>query len=143
MWVRKRVSRKDLHLECFHWKKFKDNCLRLFTMFFTCELGSLFTIMKYFPLFFSYDEQNAYLYGLIRRHDIQRKRKPVSERRTCSYKYYVRIKGKELQVNHDCTWFIQIILYYTCTCACTRMHARTQTCKHIFIRAYIHTYAYA
>ncbi|XP_037779592.1 uncharacterized protein LOC119576110 [Penaeus monodon] len=46
----------------------------------------------------SYDEQNAYLYGLIRRHDIQRKRKPVSERRTCSYKYYVRIKGKELQV---------------------------------------------
>ncbi|KAG0698537.1 hypothetical protein GWK47_026015 [Chionoecetes opilio] len=46
----------------------------------------------------SYDEQNAYLYGLIRRHDIQRKRKPVSERRTCSYKYYVRIKGKEIQV---------------------------------------------
>lgn len=46
----------------------------------------------------SYDEQNAYLYGLIRRHDIQRKRKPVSERRTCSYKYYIRIKGKEIQV---------------------------------------------
>ncbi|XP_064079025.1 uncharacterized protein LOC135196261 [Macrobrachium nipponense] len=46
----------------------------------------------------SYDEQNAYLYGLIRRHDIQRKRQPVSERRTCSYKYYVRIKGKEIQV---------------------------------------------
>ncbi|KAK8727473.1 hypothetical protein OTU49_009573, partial [Cherax quadricarinatus] len=48
----------------------------------------------------SYDEQNAYLYGLIRRHDIQRKRKPVSERRTCSYKYYIRIKGKEIQVAH-------------------------------------------
>ena len=48
---------------------------------------------------FSYDEQNAYLYGLIRRHDIQRKRQPVSERRTCSYKYYVRIKGKEIQVS--------------------------------------------
>ncbi|GLH05514.1 uncharacterized protein GBIM_11094 [Gryllus bimaculatus] len=46
----------------------------------------------------SHDEQNAYLFGLIRKHDIARKRCKESDRRTCSYKYYVRIRGKEVQI---------------------------------------------
>ncbi|XP_067000783.1 uncharacterized protein [Anabrus simplex] len=46
----------------------------------------------------SHDEQNAYLFGLIRKHDIARKRCKDSDRRTCSYKYYVRIRGKEVQI---------------------------------------------
>lgn len=46
----------------------------------------------------SHDEQNAYLFGLIRKHDIARKRCKESDRRTCSYKYYVRTRGKEIQI---------------------------------------------
>nr|CAD7202491.1 unnamed protein product [Timema douglasi] len=46
----------------------------------------------------SHDEQNAYLFGLIRKHDIARKRHKDSDRRTCSYKYFVRIRGKEVQI---------------------------------------------
>ncbi|KAF2352110.1 hypothetical protein FHG87_017137 [Trinorchestia longiramus] len=46
----------------------------------------------------SYDEQNSYLYGLIRRHAVLRKRHLNSVKRACSYKYYVRIQGREVQV---------------------------------------------
>ncbi|KAL0273077.1 UNVERIFIED_CONTAM: hypothetical protein PYX00_005836 [Menopon gallinae] len=46
----------------------------------------------------SYDEQNAYLFGLIRKHDIKRKTKPLSARRTCTYKYYLRFRGREINV---------------------------------------------
>lgn len=46
----------------------------------------------------SYDEQNSYLFGLIRKQDIKRKTKPLSARRTCTYKYYVRIRGRDINV---------------------------------------------
>ncbi|KDR17003.1 uncharacterized protein LOC110832095 [Zootermopsis nevadensis] len=46
----------------------------------------------------SHDEQNAYLFGLIRKTEIARKRSKESDRRTCSYKYFVRTKGKEIQI---------------------------------------------
>lgn len=46
----------------------------------------------------SYDEQNAYLFGLIRKHDIKRKTNPNSARRTCTYKYYLRFRGREINV---------------------------------------------
>jgi len=47
----------------------------------------------------SYDEQNAYLFGLIRRKELLRPNSlVVSERRTCSYQYFVRSKGREIQV---------------------------------------------
>ncbi|XP_049790952.1 uncharacterized protein LOC126198565 [Schistocerca nitens] len=46
----------------------------------------------------SHDEQNAYLFGLIRKYDIARKRCKDSDRRTCSYRYFVRHRGKEVQV---------------------------------------------
>lgn len=46
----------------------------------------------------SHDEQNAYLFGLIRKTEIARKRSKESDRRTCSYKYFVRTQGKEIQI---------------------------------------------
>jgi len=46
----------------------------------------------------SYDEQNAYLFGLIRKQDIKRKTNPNSARRTCTYKYYLRFRGREMNV---------------------------------------------
>ncbi|PSN45004.1 hypothetical protein C0J52_11636 [Blattella germanica] len=46
----------------------------------------------------SHDEQNAYLFGLIRKTEIARKRSKDSDRRTCSYKYFVRTQGKEVQI---------------------------------------------
>jgi len=46
----------------------------------------------------SHDEQNAYLFGLIRKTEIARKRSKESDRRTCSYKYFVRTQGKEVQI---------------------------------------------
>ncbi|XP_037087629.1 uncharacterized protein LOC119108156 [Pollicipes pollicipes] len=46
----------------------------------------------------SYDEQNAYLFGLIRKKEIARISDSSSERRTCSYQYFVRCKGREILV---------------------------------------------
>lgn len=46
----------------------------------------------------TYDEQNAYLFGLIRKHDVKRKKNAASDRRTCTYKYYIRYRGQETQV---------------------------------------------
>lgn len=57
--------------------------------------------MKLFEGYYSlnsHDEQNAYLFGLIRKKDIARKRSKDSVRRTCTYTYYVRNRGKEIQV---------------------------------------------
>ncbi|VVC89818.1 unnamed protein product [Leptidea sinapis] len=46
----------------------------------------------------SHDEQNAYLFGLMRQVDVKRKRVKNSSRRTCTFEYFVRVKGKETQV---------------------------------------------
>lgn len=46
----------------------------------------------------THDEQNAYLFGLIRKQDVARKKNKEGGRRTCTYTYYVRNKGKETQV---------------------------------------------
>ncbi|KAJ8878997.1 hypothetical protein PR048_019603 [Dryococelus australis] len=46
----------------------------------------------------TYDEQNAYLFGLIKKQDVKRKKNLESDRRTCTYKYHVRDQGKEIQV---------------------------------------------
>ncbi|KAF0293896.1 hypothetical protein FJT64_008387 [Amphibalanus amphitrite] len=46
----------------------------------------------------SYDEQNAYLFGLIRKTEIAHHSAASSERRTCNYQYFVRCKGREIQV---------------------------------------------
>ncbi|XP_045520111.1 uncharacterized protein LOC123711566 [Pieris brassicae] len=57
--------------------------------------------MKTFQGFYSmksHDEQNAYLFGLMRQIDVKRKRVKSSSRRTCTFEYFVRVKGKETQV---------------------------------------------
>lgn len=46
----------------------------------------------------THDEQNAYLFGLMRQVDVKRKRVKSSSRRTCTFEYYVRVKGRETQV---------------------------------------------
>lgn len=46
----------------------------------------------------SHDEQNAYLFGLIRKVPIARKRAEGSTRRTCTFNYYIRVGGQETQV---------------------------------------------
>lgn len=46
----------------------------------------------------SHDEQNAYLFGLMRQVDVKRKRVKSSSRRTCTFEYFVRVKGRETQV---------------------------------------------
>lgn len=57
--------------------------------------------MKTFEGFYSmktHDEQNAYLFGLMRQVDIKRKRKKDSSRRTCTFEYFIRVRGRETQV---------------------------------------------
>lgn len=57
--------------------------------------------LKTFQGFYSmktHDEQNAYLFGLMRQVDVKRKRVKSSSRRTCTFEYYVRVKGRETQV---------------------------------------------
>ncbi|XP_034825582.1 uncharacterized protein [Maniola hyperantus] len=57
--------------------------------------------MKTFQGFYSmktHDEQNAYLFGLMRQVDVKRKRVKSSSRRTCTFEYFVRVKGRETQV---------------------------------------------
>nr|XP_053600015.1 uncharacterized protein LOC128669298 isoform X2 [Plodia interpunctella] len=47
----------------------------------------------------THDEQNAYLFGLMRQVDVKRKRvKGKTSRRTCTFEYFVRVKGRETQV---------------------------------------------
>lgn len=46
----------------------------------------------------SHDEQNAYLFGLMRQVDVKRKRVKSSSRRTCTFEYFVRVKGRETQI---------------------------------------------
>lgn len=46
----------------------------------------------------SHDEQNAYLFGLMRQVDVKRKRVKSSSRRTCTFEYFIRVKGRETQV---------------------------------------------
>ncbi|CAK1578701.1 unnamed protein product [Parnassius mnemosyne] len=46
----------------------------------------------------THDEQNAYLFGLMRQVDVKRKRVKTSSRRTCTFEYFVRVKGRETQV---------------------------------------------
>lgn len=46
----------------------------------------------------THDEQNAYLFGLMRQVDVKRKRVKSSNRRTCTFEYFVRVKGRETQV---------------------------------------------
>lgn len=46
----------------------------------------------------THDEQNAYLFGLMRQVDVKRKRVKSSSRRTCTFEYYIRVKGRETQV---------------------------------------------
>lgn len=46
----------------------------------------------------THDEQNAYLFGLMRQVDVKRKRVKSSSRRTCTFEYFVRVKGRETQV---------------------------------------------
>ncbi|CAK1544716.1 unnamed protein product [Leptosia nina] len=56
---------------------------------------------KTFQGFYSmktHDEQNAYLFGLMRQVDVKRKRVKSSSRRTCTFEYYIRVRGKETQV---------------------------------------------
>lgn len=60
------------------------------------------TRMKLFKGYYalkSHDEQNAYLFGLIRKVPIARKRAEGSTRRTCTFNYYIRIGGQETQVS--------------------------------------------
>lgn len=57
--------------------------------------------LKTFEGFYSmktHDEQNAYLFGLMRQIDIKRKRKKDSIRRTCTFEYFIRVRGRETQV---------------------------------------------
>ncbi|GBP07086.1 hypothetical protein EVAR_4493_1 [Eumeta japonica] len=57
--------------------------------------------LKTFQGFYSmktHDEQNAYLFGLMRQVDVKRKRVKASSRRTCTFEYFVRVKGRETQV---------------------------------------------
>ncbi|XP_041973034.1 uncharacterized protein LOC121728806 [Aricia agestis] len=57
--------------------------------------------LKTFQGFYSmktHDEQNAYLFGLMRQVDVKRKRVKCSSRRTCTFEYFVRVKGRETQV---------------------------------------------
>ncbi|XP_053600014.1 uncharacterized protein LOC128669298 [Plodia interpunctella] len=58
--------------------------------------------LKTFQGFYSmktHDEQNAYLFGLMRQVDVKRKRvKGKTSRRTCTFEYFVRVKGRETQV---------------------------------------------
>ncbi|KAJ8725270.1 hypothetical protein PYW07_016228 [Mythimna separata] len=57
--------------------------------------------LKTFQGFYSmktHDEQNAYLFGLMRQVDVKRKRVKTSSRRTCTFEYFVRVKGRETQV---------------------------------------------
>ncbi|XP_075972137.1 uncharacterized protein LOC142973974 [Anticarsia gemmatalis] len=57
--------------------------------------------IKTFQGFYSmktHDEQNAYLFGLMRQVDVKRKRVKTSSRRTCTFEYFVRVKGRETQV---------------------------------------------
>lgn len=57
--------------------------------------------MKTFQGFYSmktHDEQNAYLFGLMRQVDVKRKRVKASSRRTCTFEYFIRVKGRETQV---------------------------------------------
>ncbi|KAL0272787.1 UNVERIFIED_CONTAM: hypothetical protein PYX00_005630 [Menopon gallinae] len=57
--------------------------------------------MKLFKGYYSlqsHDEQNAYLFGLIRKVPIARKRAEGSTRRTCTFNYYIRVGGQETQV---------------------------------------------
>lgn len=46
----------------------------------------------------THDEQNAYLFGLMRQVDVKRKRVKSSSRRTCTFEYFIRVKGRETQV---------------------------------------------
>lgn len=46
----------------------------------------------------THDEQNAYLFGLMRQVDVKRKRVKTSSRRTCTFEYFIRVKGRETQV---------------------------------------------
>ncbi|KOB76069.1 Uncharacterized protein OBRU01_06377 [Operophtera brumata] len=57
--------------------------------------------LKTFQGFYSmktHDEQNAYLFGLMRQVDVKRKRVKSSSRRTCTFEYFIRVKGRETQV---------------------------------------------
>lgn len=57
--------------------------------------------LKTFQGFYSmktHDEQNSYLFGLMRQVDVKRKRVKSSSRRTCTFEYFVRVKGRETQV---------------------------------------------
>ncbi|KAJ0184347.1 hypothetical protein K1T71_000770 [Dendrolimus kikuchii] len=57
--------------------------------------------LKIFHGFYSMksrDERNAYLFGLMRQVDIKRKRVKSSSRRSCTFEYFVRVKGRETQV---------------------------------------------
>lgn len=57
--------------------------------------------LRTFQAFYSlktHDEQNAYLFGLMRQVDVKRKRVKSSSRRTCTFEYFVRIRGRETQV---------------------------------------------
>ncbi|XP_073967047.1 uncharacterized protein [Choristoneura fumiferana] len=57
--------------------------------------------MRTFQGFYSmktHDEQNAYLFGLMRQVDVKRKRVKSSSRRTCTFEYFIRVKGRETQV---------------------------------------------
>ncbi|KAK7874457.1 hypothetical protein R5R35_001547 [Gryllus longicercus] len=82
------VSRKEIGSDC----KCKLKCYEKVD----CRLRQM--LFEGFYSLKSYDEQNAYLFGLIRKHDVKRKKNINSDRRTCTYKYYVRNQGKEIQV---------------------------------------------
>ncbi|XP_013175319.1 PREDICTED: uncharacterized protein LOC106123494 isoform X3 [Papilio xuthus] len=62
--------------------------------------------LKTFQGFYSmktHDEQNAYLFGLMRQVDVKRKRVKTSSRRTCTFEYFVRVKGRETQNQYQTT----------------------------------------
>ncbi|XP_066999751.1 uncharacterized protein [Anabrus simplex] len=82
------ISRKEIGSDC----KCKLKCYEKVDAITRQMLFDGFYSLK------SYDEQNAYLFGLIRKHDVKRKKNLQSDRRTCTYKYYVRSQGKEIQV---------------------------------------------
>lgn len=55
-------------------------------------------IFEQFYALKSYDEQGSYLYGLIRKHDVKRKRALMSDGKFSTYKYHIRCNGKFIQV---------------------------------------------
>jgi hypothetical protein len=46
----------------------------------------------------SHNEQNSYLFPLIRRTEIKRKRNVASNRRSCTFHYFVNLKRNEVQI---------------------------------------------